>query len=214
MSSAVTEPTLLRANGPSPTGSRLWPRGVIAALVLIISSCSTSAATDQGADATTGGQVEAAWQGAARCLAELGYDANVQRHDGLWSVAIDGLSDDAVDSPQALELDRAYDTCTKDAERITREFDRSQVPDGTERLELAKSLERCLAEVGISTPVYDPNDPNESDTNAAIFTALGYSQDDVRIFDDPRFEQAMSCVNSHRYLFPDAFAEAPGGGQP
>jgi len=102
-------------------------------------------------------------------------------------------------------FDLKYERCVGGAEQVALEFNRSQIPEGAKRLELASSFDSCLTDIGLDKPTYDPNAADEVALLAEVTIELGYELGDQSVADDPRFVLVIECFQSHELLFPSRF---------
>lgn len=151
------------------------------------------AALDDGT--VTDGEVEQAWRLAEECLLERGAEARAEQ-DALqrWGISITGDHDQA-----------DYEDCSETAEEVSRLYLVERVPEGAERLELARSLADCWAEVGVTEIPFNPAERDESRMLAAAIEQLGYRSGEQALLDDPRFDVVLDCVHTHELLFPAFF---------
>lgn len=179
-------------------GRRLHRKALALAISFAVagSACSTND-TEVAEDDVTEGSVDQAWVEAAECLTSEGYSVETQRDGDTWSIAFEGNPE------ETSAFSNLYDNCVSKAETLNLAFLRAQVPDGTERVELADEFNGCLAEAGIESVVYDPNNPDQASALADAQTQLGYALDDPAVTDDPNFLIVLTCFQTYELLFPD-----------
>ena len=164
------------------------------------SAASPALVDDVLADGTvTDGELEHSWRLAEECLRDAGIDGSAVLQDGRWGIVISGDYDED-----------AYFSCTEAADVVSNQYQVERIPEGAERVELAKSLAECLGKVGITDVPYDPGSPDESAVVASAIEQLGYKSGEQDLLEDPRFATVLDCIDSHALLFPDRFAAAAG----
>ena len=178
--------------------SHLLSSLIVASLGLIASACVSGGGNEDGGSLTAG-DVEAGWRLAAECLDDAGYLAVAEEDPSGWGISFDGN----VEESNAFMED--YEFCVSDAERLSLEFAQTQIPEGEERLELAASFDECIKTAGLEPLNYDLNNADEVAALAEVTIQLGYRLDETAVADDPRFNEALDCFETHELLFPNRF---------
>jgi hypothetical protein len=128
---------------------------------------------------------------------DSGVSAAAEFVDGAWGITAEGEGD---------LVDDTYNACAEVAAVTTAAYYRERVPEGAERVELANSLRRCLATVGIEGMPFSADTRRANEILASAITFLGYEGGEPELLDDPRFGTVLDCLSQHDLLFPDRFA--------
>lgn len=143
-------------------------------------------------------EVADVWAEVVQCLADGGLNANVQRGlHGEWGVTVDG-------EVGRWDMFFTYDPCVADAEAVTRDYERSQIPEGEELVELAESFDSCIKAIGLKVPTYDLGAADQVTTLRQVTDQLPEAVLNGSI-DDPRLGRVLNCFAAHEHLFPARF---------